>query len=309
MTQTQEKTTAETASARRGGAAPCPCRVRQWELVALAAEGTLTNVYRARPEGATSDRPAAYAVKVLRAEWEDDPRAIAMLRREALVGRQVVHPHLISVLAAGTSESPRFIVMPWLTGATLASCLARRPQLDPPVAFWIARQAAEALAALDAAGWMHGDVKPSNLFVSPEGHVTLLDLGFARRTGRTERPVERCVVGTCNYLAPETAVASMPVDIRSDLYSLGTVLFEMLAGRLPFVGNDPAEVIRQHRQARPPDLARFAPALPDDAYRLVRALLAKEPLRRPQSPAEVVERLAALEIATFAQRSASGGTP
>ncbi len=225
------------------------------------------------------------------------------MRREALVGRRVAHPHLISVLAAGTFAPPYYVVMPWLHGATLADWLARRPRLDPPLAFWLARQTAEALGALHRAGWMHGDVKPENIFVSPEGHVTLLDLAFARRTDGSQRPSAYRLVGTSYYLAPELAGRPPRGDIRSDLYSLGIVLFEMLAGRRPFEGHGPAEVFEQHRQTPAPDLRRLAPGLPEDAYTLVRQLLAKEPLRRPADPAEVIARLVALEIATFTERT------
>ena len=167
---------------------------------------------------------------------------------------------------------------------------------------WIARQVAEALEALDAAGWMHADVKPSNIFLAPEGHVTLLDLGFARRPLEVGSVVDRCVVGTGSYIAPEMITSALRPDIRSDVYSLGVVLFEMLSGRLPYEGKDLAEVASQHKQARPPDLRRLAPHLPRGVIRLVQQMLAKEPLRRPQSPRELIARLVELEIGSFAER-------
>jgi serine/threonine-protein kinase len=155
------------------------------------------------------------------------------------------------------------------------------------------------MAALHREGWMHGDIKPSNIFVSPEGHVTLLDLGFARRIDAAEPVAERCVTGTYNYIAPEMVARGLPIDVRSDMYSLGVVLFEMLAGRLPFPGASAAELARQHREVRVPDLSQFAPHLPREACRLVHEILAKEPLRRPQTPAELVDRLLRLEVTTF----------
>lgn len=280
--------------------------IGNWVLTEFVAAGAVTCVWRARPDGAVVS-PPGYAVKVLRKEWESNPHAVALIRREALVGRRVAHPHLIPVLAAGISSPPYYVVMPWLRGATLAEWLVRHCRLDPPLAFWLARQTAEALGALHRAGWMHGDVKPENIFVSPEGHVTLLDLGFARRTDGSERPAACRLVGTSYYLAPELAGKPPRGDIRSDLYSLGVVLFEMLAGRRPFEANGPAEVCEHHRQTPAPDLRPLAPELPEDAYHLVRQLLAKEPLRRPADPAEVAARLVALEIATFTARTLVAG--
>jgi len=302
MTRSDAKLNEVSRVARRPGPRDFPCRVNQWELIALAGEGSLTQVYRARPVELVGDRPAAYALKVLRPEWRQDPRAIALLRREAFVGRTVTHPHLVAILGAGVQKPPYFVVMPWLAGQTLAGLLEGSRPIDLPEALWIARQVAEALDALGAAGWMHGDVKPSNVLISPEGHVTLVDLGFARRRDETGSAVDRCVMGTCNYIAPEMITSSLRPDIRSDIYSLGVVLFEALSGRLPFVAGSLAELATQHRQARPPDLRRMVPHLPIGVIRLVREMLAKEPLRRPQTPAELIERLVELEIETFGER-------
>jgi serine/threonine-protein kinase len=186
---------------------------------------------------------------------------------------------------------------------TLRHRIESERHIDLPEALWIARQTAEAMDALHAAGWMHGDVKPSNIFISPEGHVTLLDLGFARRCNETGSAADRFVVGTCNYIAPEMIVSAVRPDIRSDIYSLGVVLFELLAGRLPFTGRDLAELAGEHQSASPPDLRRLAPYLPAEVVLLVRRMIAKEPLRRPQTPRELIDRLVELEIATFSERA------
>ena len=283
-------------------AAERPRCVGPWELVSLEAEGRLAQVYRARPAGAPASQPARYALKLLLPKWQQVPQAVDTIRREALVGRTVRNLHLVSILAASVRQAPYFVVMPWLTGTTLAQKLSARRTFDLAAALWITRQAAEALGALHAAGWMHGDVKPSNLFISPEGHVTLLDLGFARRPEETGSAVDRCVLGTCRYMAPEMITSAIRADIRSDIYSLGTVLFEMLAGRPPFLAENLAELAQQHCQSRPPELRRLAPHLPAGVIRLVREMLAKQPLRRPQDPGELIDRLVPMEIAAFAQR-------
>ncbi len=280
-----------------------PLRLGGWELVEQVSEGSLTHVYRARPAEGRPDRPAAYALKMLRPEWECHPQAVALLAREAQVGRRISNPHLVSVLATRMRETPRYLVMPWLDGATLATRLKGMTPPEVPKVLWFARQVAEALAALDVLGWMHGDVKPENIMISAAGHATLLDLGFARRRSEEATAADRVVVGTCAYLAPEVLSSRLRADIRSDLYSLGVVLFEALSGCLPFSGQTLARLITQHQQAVPPDLKRLAPHLPDEVAGLVRRLLAKDPLRRPQNPKELVAELVRLEIATFSERA------
>ena len=270
--------------------------------MALAAEGHWSQIYRARPLGSPPQREAAYALKTLRPQAREDTRAAALLAREAMAGRSISHPHLIPVLEAGIGHAPPYLVMPWLEGATLEAGLGAGDPLDMPAALWIVRQVAEALGALDAGGWMHGDVKPSNIFLSPQGHATLLDLGFARRRSESGTVADRCVMGTWNYLAPECLVAAAAADIRSDIYSLGAVLFQILAGRLPLEGDTMAELAAQHRREAPPSLSKLAPHVGADVSWLVRRMMAADPLRRPQTPGELIAQLIKLEIATFSER-------
>lgn len=301
MTQTQPIVMGDATSVCVANVVESPCRVRQWELVEFAAHGSLARIYRARPVGTPADRPATYAVKMLRPCWQNDPEAIRLLRREAMVGQSVSHPHLVPVLTASVSESPRLLVMPWLEGASLQSRLAAGQQIDILRMLWIARQTAEGLDALHAAGWMHGDVTPGNIYVSPTGHVTLIDLSFARRGSEIGSAVDRPIMGTCSYIAPEYFTSALRADIRSDLYSLGVVLFETLSGCLPYPGKDLAELATQHRQSAPAELARLAPHVPREVVRLVQRMMARDPLRRPQSPRELIDELVSLEIDMFSQ--------
>lgn len=280
-------------------AAGFPRHIQGWQLGELAGEGSLSSVFRARPADASPDSPAAYALKMLKPEWEDDPRAVRLLAREAQVGRSISHPHLISVLDTGLLHKPRFVVMPWLEGRTLQADIDARRHPNLTTALWIARQVAEALRALHEHGWIHGDVKPGNIFLSSEGHATLVDLGFARCGDEVGSAVEREVTGTCTHLAPEWITSAYRADIRSDVYSLGVVLYELLSGVRPFSGGTLAELATQHKQAAVPDLASLVPDLPPEVARLVRRMLAKDPLRRPQTPQELAEDLARLEIASL----------
>ena len=291
--------------ARRAPEAPRrrhPERLGRWELAALEAEGATSRIYRARPEDAAGDAPGAYALKLLGEPYASQPRAIEQFHREAIVGGTLNHPNLVPVLAAHAEGPPYYLVMPLLAGATLSQRLAAAAYPALPVALWIVRQVAEALAELQAAGWMHCDVKPANIFVSPLGHATLIDLGTLGRLDEAQSRAARCVAGTLLYAAPETMTSALRRDIRSDIYSLGVTLFELLAGHAPFAADDPAGLIALHRQGKPPELKRLVPHLPREVFRLVKRMIAKDPWRRPQSPNELVNELTALEITTFGDR-------
>lgn len=305
MSLTSKSRRSSAARAARARVRP-QSRLGTWDLVRLIGEGQLASVYQARPASGSADQSASYALKVLRPEWQDDSRGLSTLARETQIGRKVTNPHLVPILAAQLVDPPYYLAMPFLEGHSLDEQLRVQGQLDLPVAFWIARQVAEALEALNQAGWMHCDVKPSNILVSPWGHATLIDLGFARAADEKGSVADRPVLGTIHYIAPEMLYSALGGDIRSDVYSLGVTLFEMLTGRLPFDAEDIAELAAQHRQELPGDLRSMVPHLPTRAARLAHQMLAKEPLRRPL-PCDVIDRLAALEIETFAERLSIDG--
>ena len=281
-------------------------RMGSWQLVRQIGEGTLTRVYLARPADAPDEeqtQPSPYAVKALKREWWSEPRAIEAQRREAWVGGRVSHPNLAPVLSASVTAPPFYLVMPYLTGETVSQLLVRRGSIALTTALWIARQVAQALSALDASlGMVHGDVKPANIHVGPDGHTTLLDLGFCQTNKEARGWADRPVVGTLRYLAPERLTSTTNIDARSDLYSLGVTLYELITGRPPFESDSPAQLIALHREARPTPIEEARPETPADVARLVDRLLAKNPLRRPESPQAAADELVGLEIACFGLR-------
>ena len=278
-------------------------RIGPWQLVRLLAESDLSRVYLARPAEAPAESPPAYVVKVLRKEWWRDAHAIEMQRRAAWVGRTVSHANVLPVLSAGVEQPPFYIVCPKLDGRTLSSLLEQSRRLPIAITLWIARQVAEGLDALHAnVRMVHADVKPANIIVGPDGHATLIDLGFVHAPTESRHWSTRPIYGTLNYLAPEALTSAMAASPQSDVYSLGVTLYEMLAGALPFVGRDAEQLLRLHREGKPECLRARRPDMPKSVASLVHRMLAKDPLRRPESAADVAAELVRLEIECFAAR-------
>jgi serine/threonine protein kinase len=274
---------------------PVP-RVPGYELIQPLGGGPFTSVWAALDAGG-----GKVAVKIPRNESRYSQAARILLHREALAGSSVAHPHLVRIVEDHTEQSPQFLVMDWMPGESLRTRLQREYRLGMSSALWIARQIAEALAALHSAGFVHGDVKPENVFLTDSKTAMLIDLGFAHRPGENERFLKSgLILGTANYLAPEVCDLNPKTDARADLFSLGVMLFELLTGRLPFPDVPMAETLRMHREDRPDLPAEIGPPA---LRRLLRRLLARHPLNRPRS-AELIRELTDLEIASLRSNAA-----
>lgn len=257
-------------------------------------------LFRARPLSST-DGPGCYLVKAATAQGAEKEIARAMLAREETVGAAVSHANLVANLATHLHRESAYIVRPYLEGLTLRRLVSfGRERVAIASALWIVRQSAEALAALHRAGWLHGQVRPEHVLVSPQGHVTLMDLALARRLGTDE-----CAAGTARaespaYASPESFSASMRMSAASDTYCLGLLFYELLAGRLPFDSTDPNRLAELHRSQAPTDVRACRPEAPPELWQLLRLMLAKEPLRRP-SDEELMRWLTELEIVALAR--------
>lgn len=195
-------------------------------------------------------------------------------------GTDAKHPNLIPVLDGSTDASIPYLVMPRIEGATLRETRDRAPSvIELPVALWIVRQTAEALAALHGAGWVHGDLKPDNLMVGRDGHVTLIDLGFATPRHTARRGVFR---GTPQYAAPETLDGSLAALASSDVFSLGRMLWESLA-------------------LLPPT----APSAVEPVAELVERMLGDDPAHRPTADVIAAELLR-IEVQSLANHIGPG---
>jgi serine/threonine protein kinase len=278
-------------------------KIGPWQLVRMLSESDFSRVYAARPAESSEDQSAAYAIKVLRKEWWSDPGAIEMQRRAAWLGQTISHSNLLPILSASVGQPPFYLVSPRLEGRTLAAWLEDNTHLPLPTMLWIARQVADGLTALhEKASMVHGDVKPENIVVSTDGHATLIDLGFAHHPEESLHWSSRPVIGTLHYIAPETVASRLSSGPQSDIYSLGVTLYQMLASRLPFPVDDASELMRMHRETAPECLRLLVPSLPKPVASLIHWMMAKNPLRRPESARDVSSELTRLEIACFGMR-------
>ncbi|MCA9201092.1 MAG: serine/threonine protein kinase, partial [Planctomycetales bacterium] len=251
-----------------------PACIGDWQLDCLAAKGTMTNIYFGRPLGCPPDWPADYAIKVLFAPHDQDPLSINLMKREAEVGLTSSFSHLVPILDQHVHQAPYFLVMPKIDGAPLSRAIAAMGRVTVPHALWIVRQVSQALGHLHQSGWIHADVKPANIMVSAEGHATLIDLGCALRKHESIFSWDRPIVGTLHYVAPEMFTSTLRTDVRSDIYSLGVTLFEMLTGRRPFSGSDQGKLVEAHLSETPADVRSIRSEIPESVADLVRRMLA-----------------------------------
>ena len=228
-----------------------------YRIEGLLGAGGMGQVYRASDKRLGRD----VAIKVLRPEGAFDLRRQRRLEREARAAAALNHPNIVSVYDVGESDGISFIVSELVTGESLAALLKREP-LAPVQAIGIAMQIAEGLVAAHAAGIVHRDLKPGNIMIVPTeegqiGRVKILDFGVAEHLARGEDQATRtsitetgAIVGTIAYMSPEQA-RGVQVDARSDLWSLGVVLYQMLTGKLPFPGDGPVDVLAAIIQREP----------------------------------------------------------
>src|SRR5437773_2700367 len=176
------------------------------------------------------------AIKVLSDRFARDSSFVARFRREAQSAASLNHPNVVSVFDTGSDNGTHFIIMEYVQGKTLAEVIKEEAPLAPERATRIAQDVADALAFAHDAGIVHRDVKPGNIMLSPGGDVKVMDFGIARATSSESLTQTATVLGTATYFSPEQAQGE-GVDARSDVYSLGIVLYEMLTGRPPFNGD------------------------------------------------------------------------
>ncbi|MCU0268359.1 MAG: Stk1 family PASTA domain-containing Ser/Thr kinase [Acidimicrobiales bacterium] len=245
----------------------------------------MSDVYLARD--LVLDRPVA--VKVLFPEYAKDESFVERFRREARAAAKLTHPNIVSIYDWGEELDTYFIAMEYVEGRSLAEIIRAEGALPPRRAAEIAADVASALGFAHRNGVVHRDVKPGNVMIDSAGHVKVADFGIAQAFSGSEQAnltKAGSVMGTATYFSPEQA-QGRPVDPRSDLYSLGVVLFEMVVGRAPFQGDTPVAIAYKHVQEQPPLPETLGVDVPPPLEAIDMKLLAKDPAQRYESAEEL----------------------
>jgi uncharacterized RDD family membrane protein YckC len=273
--------------------------LKHFEVVRLLGRGGMGAVYY----GSDTSLERPVAIKVLAPELAHDPEVVARFEREARAQARLRHPNIAQIYFIGEDRGFHFFVMEYLEGPGLDSLLARPQPLPWTEALGYTIAAARGLRAAAAQGFVHRDVKPSNLMLDREAGIKILDFGLVKSMhGDSQLTRDGAIIGSPLYMSPEQGRGGS-VDLRSDIYSLGCALYHMLCGRPPFTGPSPVGVISMHVTDKAPPVRVVNPNVPEVLARIVERMMAKEPAERF---ANYDELLAALESARAERRELSG---
>ncbi|WP_170007010.1 Stk1 family PASTA domain-containing Ser/Thr kinase [Bacillus fonticola] len=261
----------------------------RYKVKEMVGGGGMANVYLAHD--IILDRDVA--VKVLRMDFSEDDEFIRRFRREAQSATSLAHPNIVSIYDVGEEDDLYYIVMEYVEGMTLKQYIQKQHPVPLERSMRIMEQLTDAIAHAHQNGIIHRDIKPQNILINERGTVKITDFGIAMALSATSITQTNSVLGSVHYLSPEQARGGMATK-KSDLYSLGIVMFELLTGRLPFYGESAVSIALKHLQSETPSLKRWAPDLPQAVENVVLQATAKDPFYRFET-AESME--AALQTA------------
>src|SRR5438067_9311420 len=258
----------------------------RYRVLRKLGAGGMANVYLAEDQ----ELGRRVAIKILNERHANDEQFVERFRREAKNAAALSHPNIVSIYDRGEAEGTYYIAMEYLDGRSLKELILSRGDAPIAVVVEYARQILSALRFAHRHGIVHRDIKPHNVLVDGEGRVKVTDFGIAR-AGASQMTEAGSIVGTAQYLSPEQARGGA-VDQRSDLYSLGMVLYEMLTGTVPFTGDTPVEIAMKHLSQVPEPPSKLRSSVPHDVDAVVMRALAKEPEQRYGSAEEMDADLA-----------------
>ena len=266
-------------------------KFRGYVVERLLGNGSLGAVYLVRHEILDT----IYAMKVLFPEVaKENSDYVKRFLREAKIATRIRHPNLVAVHDCGYDEERGlyYLVMDYISGGDLRQALAFAGRFAPDRAVEVVLQVASALDAAQKYHVVHRDIKPENIMIQPDGLVKLVDLGIAKADDIKDSLCTEAesVFGTPAYVAPEQAIDASVVDVRADIYSLGVVLFEMIAGKVPFDGPNAPQILVQTLSSDPfPDIRDINPDVPPQLAVMIRRMCVKEPDRRIPTPAALIK--------------------
>lgn len=252
--------------------------IGRYKIIEELGKGGMGVVYKAEER----ESKEIVALKILPPELTIDPIFITRFKREADSIRQLDHPNIVKLYEVGEEGTTYFMAMEFVDGGSLHDLLHKEGKIELQRALKIALQVADALAYAHEKGIIHRDIKPTNIMLTKKREVKLTDFGVAKRIGKTQVTTTGTIIGTPEYMSPEQTEGKF-VDRRSDIYSLGAVLYEMLTGRVPFKGDTPMEVLRKQKFSLPEPARLLNPDIPSRVDTILNCMLEKEPSRRYSS--------------------------
>lgn len=258
----------------------------RYQIIRMIGEGGMANVYLAHD--IILDRNVA--VKILRGDLADDEKFVRRFQREAIAASSLSHPNIVEMYDVGEDDGSYFIVMEYVEGKTLKSLIKRRGSLTIPEVIDIMLQLTSGIACAHDSFIIHRDIKPQNVLILDDGIVKITDFGIAMALNSNELTQTNSVMGSVHYLPPEQANGSGST-IKSDIYSLGILMFELLTGKLPFKGENAVEIAIKQMKDQIPSVCKINPEIPQSIENIILKACAKNPKNRYESAHEMYEDL------------------
>ncbi len=259
----------------------------RYKLIDERGRGSFATVYIARD----LEDNHIYAIKMMHVELSNDGELLARFQREAHILLNLSDPHIVRIVDYGNDDNMHYIVMDYIDGQNLKYHMLTEGQMDTLHALNYARQIAEGLDTAYNQGVVHRDIKPQNILINSEDMVKIADFGLARGRETVTLTQSNVFMGTAYYISPEQAESGRSADTRSDLYSVATVLFEMLSGAPPFQGESAVDIVIKHMNDKVPSICRIRQDLPMEMDLFMQKALAKSPMDRYATPQEFIAAL------------------